>query len=165
MSAERITPSLAQRLRSALAGVDGGRDRRAGVAVALLLAAAPAVTWAGARWTEARVRRDIAALERTARPRIAAIAAIREARQQLDAVLDTAGVAATLDGLAGALPAGATVTRAGRGADHRLSVEVAAPDPDRLRAALRRAPATARLRDTGQRGGDGAMLVALEEAR
>ncbi len=165
MPPERNTPSLAHRLRTALAGVDTGHDRRAGIAVALLLAAAPALTWASARWTQNRVARDIAAVERTARPRLAVAAATRDARRELDAILDTPGVAATLDGLSDALPSGATLTRAGRGADHGLAVEVAAPDPDRLRAALRRAPQTARLRDTGQRRGDGAMLVALEEPK
>lgn len=165
MPPERTTPSLAHRLRTAVTGIDGGHDRRAGVAVAVLLAAAPALTWAGALWTEAHVRRDIAAIERTAAPRLATVAATRQARQELATILDTPGVAATLDGLATALPTGATLRSAGRAADHRLAVEVAAPDPDRLRAALRRAPQTARLRDTGQRRGDGAMLVALEEAK
>ncbi len=163
MPPERTTPSLAHRLRTALAGLDAGHDRRAGIAIALLLAAAPAQV--SARWTQNRVARDIAAVERTARPRLAVAAATRDARRELDAILDTPGVAATLDGLSDALPSGATLTRAGRGADHGLAVEVAAPDPDRLRAALRRAPQTARLRYTGQRRGDGAMLVALEEPK
>ncbi|KQN19240.1 hypothetical protein ASE86_12010 [Sphingomonas sp. Leaf33] len=165
MPPERTTPSLAHRLKAALAHIDGGHDRRAGLSVAILLAAAPALTWAGARWTEARVRRDIAAIERTAAPRLATVSAVRQARKELAAILDTPGVAATLDGLATALPTGASLRWVGRAADHRLAVEVAAPDPDRLRAALRRAPQTARLRDTGQRRGDGAMLVALEEAK
>lgn len=165
MPPERTTPSLAHRLRTAVAGLDTGHDRRAGVAVAILLALAPTLTWAGARWTEARVRQDTAAIKRTARSRLATISAVGAARRELDDVLDTPGIAATLDGLAGALPAGATLTQAGRTADRRLAVEVMAPDPDRLRAALRRAPQTARLRDTGQRRGDGAMLVALEEPK
>ncbi|WP_326525687.1 hypothetical protein [Sphingomonas sp.] len=159
------SPSLASRLAARFATASAGRDSRAGIAVALLLAAAPLVVWAGARWTQAGVVRDAAAIRATAAPRLALIDARGQAHAELDALFDRPGVAATLDALARALPSGAMLVRAGRGADGRLAAEVSAADPDRLRAALRRHPATQRLRDTGQRRGDAAMLVTLEEPR
>ena len=159
------TPSLAARLAKALAASDTGHDRRAGIAVALLLTAAPLAVWAGARWTEAGVRRDIAAVRATAQPRIAILAARDAARAELDPLISTPGVAATLDGLAAALPGDAGLTRAARGSDRRLSVDVTSADPDRLRSALRRNSVTADLRDAGQRRGDGGMTVTLEQAR
>lgn len=160
-----VTPSLAARLAAALSASDTGHDRRAGFAVALLLAAAPLAVWAGARWTERGVTRDIAAVRATAAPRIERLAARDAARAALDPLLSTPGVATTLDDLARALPADAALVRAGRGADRRLTAEVTSADPDRLRAALRRAPATAGLRDAGQRRGDSGMTVTLEQVR
>ena len=44
----------------------------------------------------------------------------------------------------------------------RLALEIATADPDRLRTALRRVPTLARLRNTGQRQADAAMIVLLE---
>jgi hypothetical protein len=158
-------PSLAARVVAALAAGDTGHDTRAGIAVTLLLAAAPLAVWAGARWTEAGVRRDIGAIRATAAPRLAILDARTAARAELDPLLSVPGVAATLDGLARALPRDASLSRVARGSDRRLAIDVATADPDRLRAALRRMPATAALRDAGQRRGDGGMTVTLEEAR
>ncbi len=166
MSTDRPpAPSLAARLATALSASDTGHDRRAGIAVAVLLVAAPLAVWAGARWTESGVRGDIVATEATARPRLAVLAARTAARAEFEPLLSTPGVAATLDGLATALPGDAGLARAGRGADRRLSVDVATADPDRLRAALRRSPTTAGLRDAGQRRVDGGMTVTLEQGR
>ncbi|MES2338866.1 MAG: hypothetical protein V4537_12290 [Pseudomonadota bacterium] len=169
MSAEplppRVTPSLAARIAARLSAHGAGRDVRAGIAVALLLAAAPAAVWAGARWTETGVRRDIAAVTATAKPRLDGLAARTAARAELDTLLAVPGVGGTLEALTRALPADASLARVARGPEGRLAIDVAAADPDRLRAALRRHPATAGLRDAGQRGGDGVMLVTLESAR
>lgn len=166
MRAERSpSPSLTSRLADALTRGAGVQDRRSGIAVALLLAAAPAAVWVGAWWTERGVRRDIAAIEATAQPRLAVLKARDAARAELDGAIATPGVAATLDDLARALPADARLTRAARGSDHRLAIDVTAADPDRLRAALRRNPSTAGLRDAGQRRGEAGMTVTLEEGR
>lgn len=157
----RATPSLAERLRAGL-GQAGG-DRRVGVAVALLLIAAPVLTMGGATWMAARARADRAAVERTAAPRLAVLAARSEARRDLVSVSSRPGPAATLDSLARSLPRDALLASVARDASGKLRVEAIAPDPDRLRAALRRAPALAQLRDAGQRRGDGAMIVVLED--
>ena len=133
--------------------------------MAALLIAAPLATWAGAAWTAAGVRRDTAAIRAEAAPRLAAIAAREGARRELGALLQRDGVAATVESLARTLPREAVVGAAKRGSDGRLTIEVLAPDPDRLRAALRRSPVTARLRDVRQAGGPEGMMVTLEDVR
>ncbi|HWK35526.1 MAG TPA: hypothetical protein VNR91_04620, partial [Sphingomonas sp.] len=87
------------------------------------------------------------------------------ARATLAPLLARPTLGATLEGMARILPAESHLVRAERGADGRLAIDVAAPDPDRLRAVLRRDPVTQGLRDTGQRRGDGAMIVTLEDGR
>ncbi|MEI9851845.1 MAG: hypothetical protein WDN24_14570 [Sphingomonas sp.] len=72
-------------------------------------------------------------------------------------------IGATLDALARALPPEASLIRAGRDAQGLLTVEVAAPDPDQLRAAIRRDPLLAALRDTGQRQQEATMIVTMRE--
>lgn len=156
--------SLADRLVRALRTSGGRGEWRAAAGVALLLALAPLLTQAAAWWSERRVVGEIAALSRTAAPQLAAAREHAAARATLDALLARPTLGSTIEALARVLPAEASVARAGW-VDGRLAIEVAAPDPDRLRAALRRDPTTVGLRDAGQRQGDGAMLVALEEAR
>jgi len=141
------------------------RSRPAGVAVAALLLAAPLLTWAGAAYTAAGVTRDIRAIRTAAAPRLAAASARDRSRAEFDALLRRPGAATSLDSLARALPRDAVLIRAARYDDGRLAAEVLAPDPDRLRAALRRSPAVAAMRDRGQRGGAGGMVVLLEEGR
>ena len=53
--------------------------------------------------------------------------------------------------------------RAERGRDGLLEIDVSAPDPDKLRAALRAEPALARLRDAGQQRGELMMTVSFKE--
>lgn len=159
------SPSLVARLADWSRSGEVGRSRGAGMAVAALLLMAPLATWAGAVWTSAGVRRDTAAIRVQAAPRLAALAAQAGARRELERLLGQSGPATTLDTLARTLPRDAVLTRAGRGADGRLALQVLATDPDRLRAALRRTPVTARLRDTAQSGGAGGMVVTLEEGR
>jgi hypothetical protein len=142
-----------------------GRDGGAAVAaaVALLLALAPLLTIAGAYATARSIRGETAALAREAEPKLAAAREAEAGRTALRQLLATPTLGATLDGLARALPPESLVTSAERRADTTLTVEVATADPDRLRASLRRDPATAGLRDVGQRRGESTMLVMLEE--
>ena len=135
------------------------------VALAVLIAGGPGVTIVAAALLADRVRSETFALEREEAPRLAAVRVQEAARAELRPLLARPGMITMLDGLARALPQDASVASASADAGGALRVEVLAPDPDRLRAALRRDPATAGLRNTGQRRGDGGMLVALERLR
>lgn len=141
-------------------GRDGGA--RVAAAVALLIALAPLLTIAGAYATARSIRAEAAAIAREAEPRLAATREAEAGRTALRKLLATPTLGATLDGLARTLPPESTVTSAERRADATLAVEVATADPDRLRTALRRDPATVGLRDAGQQRGESAMLVMLE---
>lgn len=165
-------PSLAQRL-AAMARrprARGGAEpasttwpqHRVAIAVALLIATGPLLTIGGARLIGERQRVTADRIETRMAPRIAAARAAREARAQMAAVLQRQTLGATIETLARALPADATLVRAERSAAGRLILEIAAADPDKLRSALRRTPALARLHDTGQRQGDGQLIVLLE---
>jgi hypothetical protein len=155
--------SLVQRL---LAGSASEHARwpegRVAIAVALLIVAGPLLTIGGARILSERHRVATARIEAEVAPRIAANAAAAEARSQLSAILRRRTLGATVEALARALPADATLVHAERNAQGRLALEIATADPDRLRAALRRVPAFTRLRNTGQRQADAAMIVLLE---
>lgn len=160
-------PSLAQRLsafarRAPAGGVGKWPEGRVAMVVALLLLAGPLLTIGGARLLAERQRTTATRIEAEAAPRIAAAEAAIEARSQLGAILGRRTLGATVEALARALPADATLVRAERNAQGRLALEIATADPDRLRAALRRAPAFTRLRNTGQRQADAAMIVLLE---
>lgn len=163
------SPSLVGRVRAALASAPAsapaGGDRRVAVAVAALIALAPLLTWAGARWQEARERGATAALMREAAPRLARDSARDAARAAFAPLLARPTLGATVEALARTLPAEANVVRVEQAQAGRLSIEVAGPDPDKLRAALRRDPATQGLRDAGQRAGDGGMVVTFEGER
>ncbi|SOB86566.1 hypothetical protein SAMN06297144_1672 [Sphingomonas guangdongensis] len=147
--------SLVERLATRLRG----GDWRVGAAIAAAIALVPAGVVAGA--TLAAIAQE----DRTAaRARAEAGGLARAAEQQrLARVLARPGIGATLEALARALPAEARLRRVARQGDGRLRVEVMTADPDRLRAALRREGATAALRDAGQQGGPGGLLVTLEE--
>lgn len=160
------SPSLAQRLlafrRAPAGGGAGWPEGKVAIMVALLLLAGPLLTIGGARLLAERQRAAATRIEAEAAPRIAAAEAAEAARAQLGAVLRRRPLGATIETLARALPADATLVRAERTAQDRLALEINTSDPDRLRAALRRIPALARLRDTGQRQADAAMIVLLE---
>jgi hypothetical protein len=136
-------------------------DASVAALVAVLIAAGPLLTIGAARLLAGQQRAAAARLETEASPRIEAARAAAEAREQMDAVLRRRTLSATIEALARALPADATVVRAGRTAQGVLEIEIAAADPDQLRAALRRAPTFARLRNTGQRQADAKMIVAF----
>ena len=137
--------------------------RRAAIVVAVLLILAPLATLLGAKLLTASARSDAGAIKRAQAPRIAAAEAQNSQRRALAPMLDRPTLGTTLEGLARALPRETQLVRAGRGGDGRLRIEASTADPDRLRAALRREPTTARLRDAGQRRGDAALVVTMEE--
>ena len=153
---------LARRRRLDAAGLPAATSWSQGsvaMVVALLIGAGPLLTIAGAKLLAAEQRAAAARIESEAAPRIAAAKSATEARTQIDAVLRRRTLGATIEALARALPADAVLVRTGRTAQGVLEIDVAAADPDRLRAALRHAPAFARLRNTGQRQADAKMIV------
>lgn len=155
-------PSLAERVaragRARIAAAPAG-DWRVGLGVALLLAAGPLLTIGGAAVLRADARAEARRLDATAAPRAAAARASAEARAALAPVLARPSIGQTLEALARALPEEARLARAERTAQGALEVDIAAPDPDAVRAALRRDPALAGLRDVTQRRGEGAMIA------
>lgn len=132
-------------------------------AVAALIAAGPLLTLAGAQLMIAREEAAAAELRAAAAPRLAAQRAADEARAMLARTIERPTLGATLEAVATALPEDAQLIRAERFRDGLLELDVAASDPDRLRAALRRSRGLARMRDTGQRASDGAMITSLRE--
>jgi hypothetical protein len=159
--AARVAAAVDARRRGTGGGPSAAGDWRVAAGVALLLAAAPLLTIAGATLLAERERDAAMALRMQGAPASTARAARAQARAALAPLLARPGAAATLDALARVLPADARLQRVLRADDGILEFDVATPDPDRLRAALRRAPALAGLRDTGQRQGDGALIVAF----
>ena len=133
------------------------------VAVGALIAAGPAATILGADLLAGGVRADVTKLREQVAPSAAAAQTAAKERSELVALLRRPGLGATAEALARALPADASLVRVERNAAGLLEVDLTAPDPDRLRAALRREPALARLRDAGQLQGELAMTVSLRE--
>jgi hypothetical protein len=132
-------------------------------AVALLIATGPIATILGANLAAASARAETERLREQAAPRVAAEQAAARDRAELVALLRRPGLGATVEALARALPPEASLVRVERNRAGLLEVDVTAPDPDRLRAALRREPALARLRDAGQQRGELTMTVSLRE--
>lgn len=154
----------AARTRASTIATPAGIGWRAEAGVAALLVSAPLLTIGGAWWIERQVRNDTAEIARSAAPRLAVARDRAAALATLTGLLARPSFGATIETLARTLPADVTLTKA-TWVEGRLRIEVAAPDPDRLRIALRRDPVTAGLRDAGQSRGDGGMIVVLEEAR
>ena len=67
--------------------------------------------------------------------------------------------------IAQALPPEAALLGASRNRDGLLEIEVRTPDPDKLRAALRRQPSLGGLRDAGQRQSDASMIVTFRQVQ
>ena len=139
-------------------------DRTSALLTAAILAT-PLLTWAGAAMLTARAQDEGRAIVRRAAPAIAEQAAAQRARTLLQQAWRAPTLGATLESLARALPQDTALLRAERNAAGMLSIEVAAPDPDRLLATLRRDPVLAGLRATAQAraDGDGRMRVTLEQ--
>ena len=139
-------------------------DRLAALLAAAILAT-PLLTWAGAAILTTRAQDEGRDIARRAAPRIAEQAAAERARSLLQRAWGAPTLGSTLESLARVLPQDAALLRAERTAAGALLVEVAAPDPDQLLAALRRDPVLAGLRATAQAraDGDGRMRVTLEQ--
>jgi hypothetical protein len=163
-------PSLADRLSAAITEREPPRRpadlRRLGLALALLLPLGPALTLAGAHgliaWTKS------ASAAAAAGDAASRASAANGERREL-AALGTLGLSATLEAVARALPDEdrliALARVDGEQPGGRMTAEVATGDPDRLRTALSRQPLTARWRSTGERPGDGVLIVSLEAVR
>lgn len=162
--ARQQAQSLSQRFAVALRGVavPGGGWRLA-AAVGAFVALGPVVTIAGAMLLTRHERGEAAKLQAELAPRLATERVARDARAELGRAAARPAMGVTLDLLAGALPSDAALTRAERTRQDALELDIATPDPDALRAAVRRAPEFARLRDTSQRRTDAAMIVSMRE--
>lgn len=154
--------SLAVRFRMAMRAT-GKPDLERAAALAVLIALGPLLTIAGAKLITRHERSEIVRLQNDLAPRLAAEQAAQTARAELAAAVTRPAMGTTLETLARALPADATLSRAERTAQGALDIDVTAVDPDKLRAEIRRAPELAGLRDSGQRQGDGSMLVSLHQ--
>lgn len=132
-----------------------------GILLAVLLPAGPVLSWGAATLQAAAIRADIQAQRRAAATLLAQRAAARADRAALAQLAP--GIADTANAFAGALPADSRLAAVAADEHGRLSADVATPDPDTLRTALRRDPRTAALRDVGQTRGDGVIVVRLRE--
>lgn len=156
--------SLSQRLAATLRGLPlpaGGW--RVATAFGALLAAGPLLTLAGASMLVQHEKRVTAKLQDQLAPRLQAEAAAREARTALANAAGRAAPGQVVELLAGVLPPEAKLTRIERTRDGGLEFDVAGSDPDALRAAVRRAPEFAGMRNTSQRHADAAMIVSMRE--
>lgn len=135
--------------------------QRAAAIVALLIAAGPLATLLGANMLAADARADARRLGAGLAPRIAQRRAVEQARDQMGAAIAQPMLGVTLEAIARALPADATVLRAERMRDGALELDISAPDPDQLRPALRSLPGIGRFRNVGQRRSDAGMIVSF----
>lgn len=158
MASLRRRPARAQKVEPA-----GRSGWKVAAALAGLIATGPLATWVGATLLTRRAEHAAATLQMAVAPRLAAERSHAAAHATLGGAVTRPGVGATLEALARTLPAGATLTEAGRDARGRLALEVSASDPDALRTALRRSGTFATLRDVAERQGDGAMTITLRE--
>lgn len=162
--AARMAQRLAARAPRAPRPEGGKVDWRLAAGLAALIALGPLATIVGAGLIERGAQAEAARLAAQAAPRLKAEARALDARAVLRDAARDSGVAVWLDRLAVAIPADARVARMGKAADGGLEIEIIAPDPDLLRAALRRDPALAGLRETGQRRAGAMIAVTLRRA-
>ncbi|NYT42063.1 hypothetical protein HZY97_14935 [Sphingomonas sp. R-74633] len=136
-----------------------------GTAAALgaLIAAGPLLTLVGANLLAKHEKRATLQLQNQIAPRLEAEETARAARTALANAAGRASPGEVLELLAGVLPAEASLTRIERTTDGGLELDVAGGDPDGLRAAIRRAPEFAGMRNTSQRRTDAAMIVSMRE--
>lgn len=154
---ESLTDRVARRAAASVRGrrVLGWRlsatELRFAAALAALIALAPLLTITGGAALRARVEADRRGIAEELRVRMAPQEARRAAAAQLRDAVRMPALAATLERVARAVPPDAQLVSAARGADGRLTLEIAVRDPDELRGAIRRDPVLAALRETGQR--------------
>ncbi|MCP3731956.1 hypothetical protein M9978_16140 [Sphingomonas sp. MG17] len=157
---QRLSPPATPRAAPVLPKIDW----RFATALAALIALGPLLTIVGAGLLERSAQAEAGRLRTRAAPQINALAADREARDLLRAAVREAPVAVWLDRAAQALPADARISRMARTADGRFEIDVTAPDPDLLRGAIRRNPAFAGFRETGQRRAGAMILITYRRA-
>lgn len=164
-SGDSLADRMAQRFTARAPRPEGGRvDWRLAAGLTALIALGPLVTTMGAGMLERSAQAEANALTVQAAPRLKAEAQARDARTTLRGAVRDAGVAVWLDRLAAAIPADARVARMGKAADGAIEIEITAPDPDLLRAAMRRDPALAGFREIGQRRAGAMIAVTLRRA-
>ncbi|MCD2325101.1 hypothetical protein LQ953_13850 [Sphingomonas sp. IC-56] len=164
---ESLTAKLFRSARGAgraPAGAKASGQWREAALLAGLIAMGPVLTIAGAQMLAVQERGQAERLEAQLAPRLARRASAEQARDLLSPVISRATLGATFEALARGLPKDASVVRAERGADGTLQLALRTPDPDALRAALRRVPALSGLREVGQQRSDAAMIVLLQGA-
>lgn len=163
--------SLTDRLARRAARVGRGHaawprpDMRLVGALIGIIALGPLLTIVGATLLRAGVEAENRVLEARLHARLAPQAAHREAAAALRDAVRQPAMTATLEGLARALPDDARLVSAARGADGGVQVEVSVSDPDQLRGALRRDPALAAMRESGQRRTPDARVVVTLRSR
>lgn len=161
--AQPPAPSLAGKLagvwRRDAAAEDGWPGQRMALVVVGLIALGPLLTIGGAKMLAAREAHKSATLQTELAPRIEATRQAEIARTRLSEALARRPMANTLEALGRVLPAEAAVVRAERTKGGALEIDIATPDPDKLRMALRRAPEFGQIRNVAQRQGDAGMIV------
>lgn len=148
-------------LRERAAVSSGGGPRPLAVALALcaLIALGPAIVLVASAWQVGPAEAEARGLEATAARRDADARSVEQARATLRALIRRPTLGAMTERLASALPEDGRIASLTIDREGVVTVEATAPDPDQLRAALRRDSALARLRDAGQRRGDAMMIV------
>lgn len=162
--ADRMAQRLAARTPRASRVVRlqaGPVDWRLALALAAVIALGPLATITGAAVIERSARAEAARLTAQAAPRLKAEASAHAARGALREAVRHPGAAILLNHVAAAIPADARVARMRKAADGAMEIEITAPDPDLLRAALRRDPVLAAFRETGQRRAGAMIAVTL----
>lgn len=162
--ADRMAQRLAAREPRAPRPGGGPVDWRLTGALAALIALGPLATITGAAVIGQGARAEAARLTAQAAPRLKAEARAQAARTALRDAVRHPGAAILLNHVAAAIPADVRVARMRKAADGAMEIEIIAPDPDLLRAALRRDPALAAFRETGQRRAGAMIAVTLRRA-
>lgn len=134
-------------------------SRVVGLSIALLIAAGPAITLAGAELLIRIERAQLEARTTELRPRLDAAAERRNGRDVLGSALGGLSLGETVEALAIALPSDDRLVSLSRNSGGQIVAQIASQDPDRLRAALRSANHLEALREQDQRRGADAILV------
>lgn len=162
--AERMARRLTAREPRAPRPRGAAIDWRRAAGLAALIALGPLLTIVGAGMIERNAQAEAARLTAAAAPRVKAETRDQEARAVLRSAVRDAGLAVWMDRLAAVIPADARVARMDKAAGGVIEIVIATPDPDLLRAALRRDPALTGFRETGQRRAGALIAVTLRRA-
>lgn len=138
------------------------------IGVALILATIPVTTAIGAwgltainRWQASR----IASAQAPAIAAYAQVVAIENVRARAATIMAAPTVTAMVARLRAALPEEAGLAGLSLDEDGAITIEVEAPDPDRLRTALAADPLLAGLRNSGQTMTDGGTIMVILQGR